>query len=62
MPVGVDADGIVVDELRRTGARAVIVTPAHQYPTGAVLSSKRRAALAAWARDVDGFVITWIPG
>jgi GntR family transcriptional regulator/MocR family aminotransferase len=26
-------------------------------PTGAVLSPRRRAALAAWARDVDGYVI-----
>jgi GntR family transcriptional regulator / MocR family aminotransferase len=55
--VDVDGEGIIVDELRRTGARAVIVTPAHQYPTGAVLSPRRRAELAAWARDVDGYVI-----
>jgi GntR family transcriptional regulator/MocR family aminotransferase len=56
-PVDVDDDGIIVDDLRRTGARAVVVTPAHQYPTGAVLSSTRRAELAAWARQVDGYVI-----
>jgi GntR family transcriptional regulator / MocR family aminotransferase len=55
--VAVDADGIVVDDLRRSGARAVVLTPAHQYPTGAVLSAQRRTALAAWARDVDGYVI-----
>jgi GntR family transcriptional regulator/MocR family aminotransferase len=55
--IAVDADGIVVDELRRSRVRAVVVTPAHQMPTGAVLSPERRSALVAWARDVDGYVI-----
>lgn len=55
--VHVDAEGIDVDALRRSGARAVIVTPAHQNPTGAVLSPARRRALVGWARDVDGYVI-----
>ena len=53
----VDAEGLVVDELGGTGARAVVVTPAHQNPTGAVLSPARRTALVAWARAVDGYVI-----
>jgi GntR family transcriptional regulator/MocR family aminotransferase len=55
--VPVDRHGIDVDALARTDARAVLVTPAHQYPTGVVLSPARRAALIAWARDVDGLVI-----
>ena len=55
--VDVDADGIVVDQLRRSGAGAVVLTPAHQFPTGAVLSAARRSALAAWAREVDGYII-----
>ncbi|XRQ11762.1 PLP-dependent aminotransferase family protein [Actinomadura welshii] len=55
--VPVDAEGVDVDALARTGARAVLVTPAHQYPTGVVLSPARRAALIAWVRDVDGLVL-----
>ncbi|WP_067476846.1 MocR-like pyridoxine biosynthesis transcription factor PdxR [Actinomadura hibisca] len=55
--VRVDAEGLDVAALRRTGARAVLVTPAHQYPTGVVLSPGRRAELIAWAREVDGLVI-----
>jgi GntR family transcriptional regulator/MocR family aminotransferase len=35
----------------------VLLTPAHQFPTGAVLSPARRPELAAWARDVDGYVV-----
>jgi GntR family transcriptional regulator/MocR family aminotransferase len=46
-----------VTELRRSGARAVLVTPAHQCPTGAVLSPARRHQLVDWAREVDGVIL-----
>ena len=55
--VDVDAEGMVVDQLVGSPARAVVVTPAHQFPTGAVLSAPRRTALAEWARDVDGYIV-----
>ncbi|WBB61757.1 PLP-dependent aminotransferase family protein [Streptomyces sp. WMMC500] len=56
-PVPVDRDGLCVDDLARTPARAVVVGPAHQFPTGAVLSPARRAGLVHWAREVSGFVV-----
>ena len=56
-PVAVDGEGLVVDALRRTAARAVVVTPAHQSPTGVAMSPPRRSALVAWARDVDGYIV-----
>ena len=55
--VRVDADGLVVNDLRRTAARVVHVTPAHQSPTGVVLSADRRHDLAEWAHEVDGYII-----
>jgi len=55
--VPVDAEGVRVDDLRASGARAVLLTPAHQCPTGAVLSPTRRHALVEWAHDVDGVII-----
>ena len=55
--VPVDAEGVVVEDLRATKARAVLLTPAHQCPTGAVLSPSRRHELVQWARDVDGVII-----
>ncbi|MEU8419685.1 PLP-dependent aminotransferase family protein [Micromonospora sp. NPDC048835] len=55
--VPVDADGIRVDRLRATGARAVLLTPAHQCPTGAVLSPARRHELVQWAHEVDGVIV-----
>ncbi|MGW5461964.1 aminotransferase class I/II-fold pyridoxal phosphate-dependent enzyme [Streptomyces sp. NPDC003996] len=50
-PVPVDGDGVRVDALRATGARAVLLTPAHQFPTGVVTSGERRRELLGWARD-----------
>jgi GntR family transcriptional regulator / MocR family aminotransferase len=55
--VPVDEEGIVVDELAASGAQAVVVTPAHQSPTGVVLSPARRQSLADWARRGGGYVI-----
>jgi GntR family transcriptional regulator / MocR family aminotransferase len=55
--VPVDDDGVDVDALAASGAQVVVVTPAHQSPTGVVLTAERRHALVAWARDTDGFVV-----
>jgi GntR family transcriptional regulator / MocR family aminotransferase len=55
--VPVDEQGLVVGELAVSGAQAVVVTPAHQSPTGVVLSPPRRHALTDWARRGGGYVI-----
>ena len=51
VPVAVDELGLRVDELTRSDAAAVVVTSAHQFPTGGVLAPERRAALIEWAED-----------
>ncbi|WP_433893477.1 PLP-dependent aminotransferase family protein [Streptomyces sp. CA-111067] len=56
-PVPVDGDGLDVGALRETGAAAVCVTPAHQFPLGVVLSGARRRELAGWAVERGGLVI-----
>ncbi|MER7893111.1 PLP-dependent aminotransferase family protein [Micromonospora sp. NPDC094482] len=55
-PVAVDAAGLRVDELAASGAGAVMLTPAHQFPTGVVLDGERRRRLVAWAR-AGGLII-----
>jgi GntR family transcriptional regulator/MocR family aminotransferase len=50
VPVRVDDDGIDVGALEETGAGTALTTPAHQSPTGVVLTAPRRAALLEWAR------------
>ncbi|ARQ69140.1 PLP-dependent aminotransferase family protein [Streptomyces marincola] len=56
-PVPVDSQGARVDVLRDLRARAVLLTPAHQFPTGTVLSGARRRELMAWASENDGLII-----
>ena len=56
-PCRVDDEGLDIAALHESGARAVVVTPAHQFPTGVVMSASRRRQLIAWACDVDGIVI-----
>ncbi|WP_055585146.1 MocR-like pyridoxine biosynthesis transcription factor PdxR [Peterkaempfera griseoplana] len=51
----VDEEGLRVDSIGP--ARAVVVTPMHQYPLGVALSRARREQLIAWARAADGVVI-----
>jgi GntR family transcriptional regulator/MocR family aminotransferase len=57
VPIPVDAQGLRVDELIASDAAAVVVTPAHQFPTGAVLSPSRRAALVEWAEREELLIV-----
>jgi GntR family transcriptional regulator/MocR family aminotransferase len=51
IPCAVDAEGLDIERhAKRLGAaRAVCVTPSHQFPTGAIMSAARRLALLRWA-------------
>jgi GntR family transcriptional regulator/MocR family aminotransferase len=52
----VDAEG--ADISRATvGARAVYVTPSHQFPLGLTMSMRRRLALIDWARETGGWIL-----
>ena len=55
--VPVDGLGIDAAALGESGAQAVVVTPAHQSPTGVVLAPQRRHALVDWASRNDAFII-----
>ena len=55
--IGVDEAGTRVDELEHADADAVVLTPAHQHPTGVVLTGERRTALLAWLRASDTIAI-----
>jgi GntR family transcriptional regulator/MocR family aminotransferase len=52
----VDDQGLCVGELERTGVRTAFLTPAHQFPTGVVLSPERRRELLTWLHG-GGLVI-----
>jgi GntR family transcriptional regulator/MocR family aminotransferase len=57
IPVPVDRLGLCVDSLRAADPDAVLLTPAHQFPTGAVLAADRRLALRDWAQQHDRVII-----
>lgn len=49
IPIAVDKDGLIIEDLEKSEANLVYVTPSHQFPTGAVLSATRRTQLLKWA-------------
>ncbi len=55
LPLPIDDRGARVDRLARE--RAVLLTPAHQFPTGGPLHAERRAAVVDWARGRGGVVL-----
>ena len=55
VPVPVDDRGLRTDLLGDEDA--VLVTPAHQSPTGVVTAPERRTALLAWAAERDAVII-----
>jgi GntR family transcriptional regulator / MocR family aminotransferase len=57
VPVPVDEEGVHVEAIAAAQVQAVVISPAHQWPTGVVLSPQRRQALTNWALHSDGWVI-----
>ncbi|MEU3825409.1 PLP-dependent aminotransferase family protein [Streptomyces sp. NPDC029080] len=55
VPLPLDEHGARVDALGRE--RAVLLTPAHQFPTGGPLHPERRAAVIDWARTRGAVVL-----
>jgi GntR family transcriptional regulator / MocR family aminotransferase len=59
VPISIDGEGLVVAQgiEQSPRAKAVYITPSHQYPTGAVMSLNRRMALLEWASRTGAFII-----
>ncbi|MFB4309941.1 PLP-dependent aminotransferase family protein [Actinomadura sp. GTD37] len=55
VPLPVDDMGARPEALGEAGA--AVLTPAHQYPSGATLHPERRRAFTAWARETGAVVI-----
>jgi GntR family transcriptional regulator/MocR family aminotransferase len=55
VPMPVDDDGARLDALGDAGA--IVLTPAHQYPSGPTLAPERRTAAVEWARSTGGLII-----
>ncbi|MEL4889695.1 PLP-dependent aminotransferase family protein [Pectobacterium betavasculorum] len=63
VPIPLDVDGLQVDHLleassgHNTAAKAVFLTPSHQFPTGATLALDRRLTVIEWARQHQSWII-----
>jgi len=59
IPVPVDHDGMNIQEIirRNDNARAVYITPSHQYPLGMTMSATRRMLLLNWAVRTGAWII-----
>ena len=59
VPVRVDAEGLNVAAgvKKYADARAVLVTPSHQYPLGVTMSASRRLQLLDWAESNGSWII-----
>jgi GntR family transcriptional regulator/MocR family aminotransferase len=55
LPLPLDQHGARTDRLGPGGA--VLLTPAHQFPTGVALDPRRRTTVVDWARSTGGLVI-----
>ncbi|MFF2962360.1 PLP-dependent aminotransferase family protein [Streptomyces sp. NPDC057963] len=52
-----DGHGLDVGLLGHSGVRAVVTTPAHQFPTGIAYTAARRSRLLGWARATNGLIV-----
>ncbi|WP_214825356.1 PLP-dependent aminotransferase family protein [Exiguobacterium sp. s28] len=57
IPIPVDESGVRVDVVEQAAIDALYVTPAHQFPTGTILSVSRRQRLLNWASEQQTYVI-----
>lgn len=56
--IGIDENGIKVDELAESGANVVHVSPGHHFPTGTIMPVGRRQKLLEWAAEKrDRYII-----
>lgn len=55
--IPVDDEGVAVDAIIAQRLPAALLTPSHQYPTGALLSGERRQQLLHWLREQRGFAL-----
>jgi GntR family transcriptional regulator / MocR family aminotransferase len=57
IPIGLDKDGINIEELEDSSAKIVYVTPSHQFPMGSVMPIQKRLRLLDWAIRKNGIII-----
>ena len=55
--IDIDENGLKVDNLKKSNAKLVYITPSHQFPTGVSMPISNRQNLLEWAKEHDGLII-----
>ncbi|MFD2443989.1 PLP-dependent aminotransferase family protein [Bacillus sp. CGMCC 1.16607] len=57
IPISIEDDGVNIHEVEKSGAKALYLTPSHQFPLGMVLSITKRKKLLQWAEKENSYLI-----
>ncbi|HYK72393.1 MAG TPA: PLP-dependent aminotransferase family protein, partial [Pseudoneobacillus sp.] len=57
IPISVEHDGVNIQKVKNSQAKALYLTPSHQFPLGMVLSISKRKKLLQWANDENAYLI-----
>ncbi|MEL7568526.1 MAG: PLP-dependent aminotransferase family protein [Dehalobacterium sp.] len=52
-PVNIDAEGMMPEEIIKSKADILCITPAHQFPSGEIMPIRRRVQLLNWANEAE---------
>ncbi|TRM10605.1 PLP-dependent aminotransferase family protein [Lentibacillus cibarius] len=52
-PIGLDKEGIDIEEIKAANPDFLFITPSHQFPTGTIMPISRRVELLNWAATGD---------
>ena len=52
--INMDEQGIKLNDLQKSSADVVHISPAHHFPSGAVMPIQRRSGIMKWAEEKDG--------
>ena len=57
IPIGLEKGGLNLNELEKSQAKIVYVTPSHQFPTGEIMPIQKRFQLLEWAAKNNSIII-----
>ena len=57
VPIALDSQGIIIDDLYSSKADILHISPAHHFPTGIVTPISRRYEILSWAAMDDRYII-----
>lgn len=57
LPIPVYKEGIDIDQLKKSRAKMVYLSPSHQYPTGSVMPIDKRLEILNWSSDNGAIIV-----